>query len=218
MGQEPGGQALTDSLSQNTGDAAQWWEAYCLAENDEVDELGRRARNGDNHARRKLAQWLAERGRAREAVPVIRPLADAGEDVAQLWLARWLADCGQLGELRQRADAGDDHAVQELGQWLADHREFEELREFITAREGRLSRLRPPGDVGVLRVFADLGDDGARRSLAGWLARRGQIDELRRRVGTGDEHASRQLAGPDERVITRAGEHRWPPLRPDIDE
>lgn len=191
-----GGQALTDSAAQNTGDAAQWWGAYCLAENDEVDELRRRARKGDNHARRQLAQWLAERGRAHEAVPVIRPLADAGEDIAQLWLARWLADCGQLGELRQRADAGDDHALQELGQWLADHRAFDELGEFITAKESRLSRLRPSGDVGVLGVFADLGDDDAGRSLAGWLGRRGQIDELRRRADTGDKHARRQLAGP----------------------
>jgi hypothetical protein len=197
MGQgQLGSQTLTDSPSQNAGDAAQWWEAYCLAQNDEVDELRRRADNGDNHARWQLAQWLAERGRAHEAVVVIRPLADAGEDIAQLWLARWLADCSQLSELRQRADAGNDHALQELGKWLADHRQFDKLREFITAKEGRLSRLRPSGDVDVLRVFADLGDDDARRSLAGWLARRGQIDELRRRGNAGDEHARQQLAGP----------------------
>lgn len=184
---------MTDSPAQDPADAAQWWEAYCLAENDNIDELRRRTDEGDNHARRQLACWLAERGQAHEAIPVIRPLADAGEDIAQLWLARWLADCGQLGELRQRADIGNDHAFQELGKWLADHRRLDELREFITAREGRLSQLRVPGDVSVLRVFADLGDNDARRHLAGWLVRRGQLDELRQRADAGDEHARRQL-------------------------
>src|SRR5215468_2943119 len=59
-------------------DATQWWRAYQLAE------------DGDDHAQRQLARWLAERGRTAEAITVIRPLADAGEDLAQLWLARWL--------------------------------------------------------------------------------------------------------------------------------
>jgi hypothetical protein len=45
---------------------------------------------------------------------VIHPLADTGDDIAQPWLACWLAECDQVGELRQRADAGDDHALQEL--------------------------------------------------------------------------------------------------------
>ena len=105
---------MTDSAAADPGDAAQWWEAYGLAENDEVDELRRRADRGDNHARRQLACWLAERSRAQEAAAVIRPLADAGEDIAQLWLARWLAHCDQAGELRQRANAGDRHAQQQL--------------------------------------------------------------------------------------------------------
>ena len=33
-----------------------------------------------------------------EAIEVIRPLADAGDDLAELWLARWLADCDRLDE------------------------------------------------------------------------------------------------------------------------
>ena len=65
---------------------------------------------------------------------MIRPLADAGEDIAQLWLARWLAECGQVGELRQRADAGNVHALNELAGWLATHHRFDELRELITAK------------------------------------------------------------------------------------
>ncbi len=105
---------MSDSLTREAHDAAQWWQAYCLAENDEADELRQRADRGDDHARRQLAGWLGDRGRAQEAVAVIRPLADAGEDIAQLWLARWLAECGQAGELRERADAGDAHALDEL--------------------------------------------------------------------------------------------------------
>jgi hypothetical protein len=55
---------LTGSPAADPGDAAQWWEAYCLAGNDEVDELRRRASRGDDHARRQLACWLGERGQA----------------------------------------------------------------------------------------------------------------------------------------------------------
>ena len=188
---------MTDSPVEDPGDTARWWEAYCLAENDEADELRRRADSGDDHARRQLACWLAERGQAQEAAAVIRPLADAGEDIAQLWLARWLAECDRIGELRQRAEAGNDHALGELAEWLATHHRFDELRE-LSAEEGRASQLlacwRPRvGYLEVVRLLADLGDDDARRQLAHWLARRGHIDELRRRADAGDEHARRGL-------------------------
>jgi hypothetical protein len=182
-GPRQGGQALADSPATDPGDASQWWEAYCLAENDEVDELRRRAEGGDDHARRQLACWLAERGQTHEAVTAIRPLADAGEDVAQLWLARWLAESGQLDELGQRADAGNDHALRELAGWLATHDRLDELRELVSARDDRLSRLASwsaqQGGLSVVRVFADAGDDDARGRLARALARRGHSDELR---------------------------------------
>src|SRR5215470_4003089 len=73
---------------------------------------------GDDHARRQLAGWLAERalsarlpGRVRleEVIEVICLLADAGDDVAELWLVRWLADCDRLDELRQCADSDSYH-------------------------------------------------------------------------------------------------------------
>jgi hypothetical protein len=188
---------LTDSLTREPHDAAQWWQAYCLAENDEAEELRQRSDRGDDHARRQLACWLGDRGRAQEAVAVIRPLADAGEDIAQLWLARWLAECSQASELRERADAGDAHALDELAGWLAGHHRFDELRELITAKEGRACVVRPTGhhgDVFVTRVLADAGDSDAQRQLAARLARCGDIDELRQRANGGDEYARRQLA------------------------
>jgi hypothetical protein len=118
------------------------------------------------------------------------PASRCGEDIAQLWLARWLADCGQAGELRQRADAGNGHALDELAEWLAAHHRFDELRELISAKEGRASQLlaswRPRvGYLDVVRLFADLGDDDAKRQLANWLARRGQTGELRHAQGRG---------------------------------
>jgi hypothetical protein len=49
---------------------------------------------------------------------VIRPPADAGDEVAELWLTRWLADGDHLDELRRRAASGSYPALQELaGGW-----------------------------------------------------------------------------------------------------
>jgi hypothetical protein len=168
---------LADLPAKEESDAARWWQAYSLAENGEVDELRQRAGGGDDHARRQLAYWMGERGRLQEAIALISPLADAGEDIAQLWLARWLAGCDQAGELRQRADAGDDHAVYELAGWLAAHGRLTELRELVSAGGG-LAALQAfwrtwQVDVGVLRLLADAGDDDAQRQLARWLSQTG---------------------------------------------
>jgi hypothetical protein len=91
---------MTDLAVDEAGDAARWWQAYLLAENDQADELQARALAGDEHARRQLASWLADRARTEEAIEIIRPLADTGEDVAELWLARWLGERDHSDELR----------------------------------------------------------------------------------------------------------------------
>ena len=168
---------MADLPAKEESDAARWWQAYSLAENGELDELRQRAGGGDDHARRQLAYWMGERGRLQEAIALIRPLADAGEDIAQLWLARWLGGCDQAGELRQRADAGDDHALYELAGWLAAHGRLTALRELVSA-EGGLAALQAfwrtwQVDVGVLRLLADAGDDDAQRQLARWLSQTG---------------------------------------------
>jgi hypothetical protein len=128
-----------------TDDAARWWRAYQLAENDRADELRGLAAAGDDHARRQLASWLsdrafsgglADRAGLEEAIEVIRPLADAGDDVAELWLARWLADCDRLEELRERAGTGGYHASRELARLLADHDLLDELRDRVSADGG----------------------------------------------------------------------------------
>src|SRR5215471_15388570 len=122
---------MTSPAGDTARDAERWWQAYQLAENDQAGELGDRAEAGDEHARRELASWLADRARTEEAIEVIRPLADAGDDMAGLQLARWLADRDQAGELRQRAASGSYYAVHELTEWLAWHERYEELRQLM---------------------------------------------------------------------------------------
>jgi hypothetical protein len=146
---------------EQASDAARWWRAYQLAENDQADELRELAAAGDDHARRQLASWLSDRAgddRARlgEAIELIYPLADAGDEVAELWLARWLADCDRVSELRQRADRGGYHASRLLARLLADH-----------------------GMAGELRERASAGDYHALRALVRWLAEHDMGEELR---------------------------------------
>ncbi len=167
---------MTHPAGDEADDAARWWQAYVLAENDQVDELRQRAAAGDEHARRQLASWLFERARTEEAIAVIRPLADAGDDVAELWLARWLADGDHLDELRQRADSGGYHALPELARWLADHDMYNELRQRAAS-----------------------GGYHALRELARRLAERDMHDELRELAAAAD--ADRRLL-----ILHAAGE------------
>jgi hypothetical protein len=181
-------------------DAARWWRAYVLAENDQADELRELAAAGDDHARLQLASWLSDRARMEEAIEVVRPLADAGDNVAELWLARWLADCDHLGELRQRAAAGRHHALPELASRLAERNMVGELRVLAVAADpgDRLLLLHAARDayspgMEVTRLCAELGDETARHGLIRWLARTGHMDELRQRAASGDEYAQHWL-------------------------
>lgn len=192
--------AASGSPADQVSDAARWWRAYALAENDQADELRELAASGDDHARRQLASWLSDRARTEEAIEVIRSLADAGDDVAELWLARWLADGDHLDELRQRAAAGGYHALQELARRLAERNMVGELRDLAVAADpgDRLLILRAARDacsagMDVTRVCSDLGDEAARHGLIRWLARNGHLDELRQRAASGDEYAQHWL-------------------------
>ena len=169
-------------------DAARWWQAYQLAENDQAGELAVRAAAGDEHAGWQLASWLADRGRYEEAIEVIRPLADTGNEVDELWLARWLADADHPDELRQRAAGGSYYVLHELAGWLAGHERLDELRQLMVDHRELLSGwLGTQHDMRVVRVAAELGDEQARRRLERWLAR------LHERAEAGDEHTLRFL-------------------------
>lgn len=173
-----------------TADAERWWQDYLLAESDQADELGRRAAAGDEHARRALAGWLGERGRTGEAIEVVRPLADAGDDVAELSLARWLSvGDDHLDELRERAASGSYHALNELAERLSYDQRLDELRELVTAHREQLSPwLARQGDMSVVQLAAELGDEEARRRLRGWLGR------MAERAAAGSESARELLA------------------------
>ena len=184
---------MISPLGEATEDAERWWQAYLLAEHDEAGELRERADAGDEHARRQLASWLADRARTEEAIAVIRPLAEGGDEVAELWLARWLADGDQLDELHQRAAGGSYPALHELAEWLARHEHLDELRELVVGHWKLLAGwLARQYGMRVVRLRAELGDESARRGLERWLAR------LREHAEAGDEHAQRFLAeNPD---------------------
>jgi len=180
---------MTDPLSGIAEDTERWWRAYQLAENDQAGELRERADAGDEHARRQLASWLADRARTGDAIEVIRPLADAGDEVAELWLARWLADGEHLDELRRWAASGSYPALVELAQWLAGHEHWDELRDLVAGHWEPLAGWRArQHDINVRRLAAELGDDDARLSLERGLSR------LRERATAGNEHARRSLA------------------------
>ena len=99
-----------------------------------------------------LNSWPAHAPSSRRAGHrVIRPLADAGDDVAELWLARWLADSDRLDELRQRADRGCYHAGRLLARCLA--------------RRDLLDELRQRADSGSYHAWRDLGKRLADRDM-----------------------------------------------------
>jgi hypothetical protein len=179
---------MIGSLGDTADDAERWWRAYQLAGNDRAGELRERADAGDEHARRQLASWLADRAGTEEAIEVIRPLADGGEDVAERWLAHWLADGDHLDELRQRADRGSYHALLELAEWLAWHERLDELRQLMVEHWELLAGWRArQHHMNVTRLAAELGDDEARLRLEMGLSR------LRERAAAGNEHARRSL-------------------------
>lgn len=175
-------------------DAIRWWEAYQLAEAGEIDQLRTRTDSGDDHARRALASLLAEHGSYADAVDLIRPLADAGEDLASLWLARWLAD-SDPAELRRRAQAGDFYCLQVLADSVRWRAQAEEWREVLCTPDGRVrpwleAWLARQGDVEVIRIGAEAGDEECQRRLARWHVR---MAEYRRLASAGDKHAQRMV-------------------------
>ena len=103
---------------------------------------------------------------------MIHPLADAGDDVVELWLARWLADCDRLGELRQRADHGSYHASRKLPRRLADHDLLDELQERALAGDHHalrelVRRLAGRDMHEELRELIDGANPGSRMTTAG---------------------------------------------------
>jgi hypothetical protein len=144
-----------------TDDAARWWRAYQLAENDQVDELRRLAAAGDDHARRQLADHdLLDELRDR--------ISAGGGHYALRRLARRLIERDMSEELRELVEAAD-----------ADTRPL-----ILDAAGGASSTW-----MNAMRVLADFGHKASGMYLARTLAREGRLEELRQRAGNGDEYA-----------------------------
>ena len=187
-----------------------------LSRNGRLDELKVLADAGDEYAARRLAFHLARRGRADEALALLRPQADARP--ANGWVAARVADClavlGRLKDLQARADAGDEYA---------------QLR--LLARQGRLDELRAHAAAGnelaesliltalierglVDEAMADLqrrvdegfdgdGDIDPADELGVLLVSNNRIDELKAEVCAGNRCAGRRLVD----VLTEQGQH-----------
>ena len=121
--------------------------------------------------------------------------------MAELWLARWLADQDNSDELRQRAGRGDYHAQRELAGWLAGHDMLGELREH--AERGDYPALRAlvwrlaHRDMGdELRELGEAADADRRLLILDMVKEAGSsgIEVPRARVDLGDDSARGVLA------------------------
>lgn len=130
---------------------------------------------GDFEADHRLAEMFVDGGEA----DALRVRADAGSLLAEEDLATLLADRGAVDELRERANRGKQPAADSLAELLATH-----------------------GRVDALWQRANAGDQAASRQVANLLASettldgaavQAQLGLLRRRIGSGDEVAARQL-------------------------
>ena len=155
----------------------------------------------------RLAYSAENRLLYRCAIPLYRHAADAGDGNATLWLARLLAERGDLDELRARADAGDGNAALELARLVASGA-ARRLRGRADADDwhglwGPPDLLAKRADfdeaIQILRAEADAGNQDAALQLAGLLVQRGDLDEatqiLRARADAGNQDAALQLAG-----------------------
>ncbi|RSM54895.1 hypothetical protein DMB66_36680 [Actinoplanes sp. ATCC 53533] len=112
-------------------DAREAWY-YVLASKGDEDELRGRAERGCGSARRWIGWLHASRGRADEAILILRGCADADVRAMGL-LTRLLAEQGRVEELRARADAGDYLAACHLVRLFAARRDVEALRAEVAA-------------------------------------------------------------------------------------
>ncbi|MEU7802516.1 hypothetical protein AB0B10_24975 [Micromonospora arborensis] len=176
-----------------------------LSNNDRLDELKVLAEAGDEYAARRLAFQLARRGRAEEALALVRPQADATPSNG--WAAGWVVEClallDRLDELQARADAGDDYAELRL---LARRGQLEEIHSRVAAGEAYegliLTALLDGGHVDdavaelrrhIAEGYDNGGDIDLNEQLAELLATHGLLDELKAEVRVGNPCAGKWL-------------------------
>lgn len=101
----------------------------------------------------------------------LESITDSTSDAARWWEACQLTASDQIGELRARVVAGDADA-------LAGQCRIDDLRQILCTADGRVrpelaAWLCRQGNIEVVEVAADAGDDDCQRKLAAWRARQG---------------------------------------------
>jgi hypothetical protein len=149
--------------------------AEILALTPRIGELRAAAAAGDAEAGRHLAEMLADDGE----VDRLRTRADEGSHLFEEDLAALLADRGAVDELRRRADRGRQPAADALAELLATH--------------CRVDLLQQRADAGDLAALHRLQKLLASTTATDGTAVQAQLAHLRRRIGSGDLTAARQL-------------------------
>lgn len=170
---------------------------HCIDEDDEVG-IG------------SLATILATYGRVDQAIALLKPHAEAGNDYLSGVLAGLFAKHNRVKELRQLADGGDRYAGELLVQLLAEQGQVDELEQradggkFVSvtllavtllmelrARQGRTEEA-------LALMFRAGGSHDAVVRLAEVLAEQGHLDEavelMQSRAAPGDRYAAARLA------------------------
>jgi tetratricopeptide (TPR) repeat protein len=130
---------------------------------------------------KRLAGSAQRRMRYRYALLFHQRLIDGGDREAAWNLARMLADCDRIDDLRARADAGEVAALVTL----AD----------VARRRGRIAEA-----IDLLTAAANMGDGFAAMKRAELLAEQGSIDELEALVEAHDAFAGGELPALHDRL------------------
>jgi hypothetical protein len=163
------GYTAADYLIQH----ASWERRYARLPASTWDAIPAHTRDPADTAR--LADSAESRLLYRYAIPLYRRASDAGDRLAAILLAVFLAERGDLDGATQllHAPVGASHPA---AAWR--------LAEMLEER----------GEIDGLRARADTGDRNAASRLADLLAERGDIDGLRARADIGDHVAASRLA------------------------
>ena len=158
--------------------AVRGWLADVLTDQDDVDELRRRADAGDERARYAYAETLLERGQLDE----VRSCAAAGDQQATLRLAQHLRGLGRLDAAIEvlRSFGGTTATADLLFDLLVAAGRIEEAIEKAPAgvEPSKLNWfLRDHDRLDDLRSRAQDGDEDAAWWLAKKLAESGRVDE-----------------------------------------